>query len=297
MGNCLVTKLKESVDNPNLPKFGEMTLYLNPSATGLSNFMMTFYGGGMWFYTPQTVTITSGNAHFTDASGNSLGTSMEVAGTAAFGTQIERKIYYENTNKVSFTVSDKYGIDFGSNVGAYPENFDELQFLSQIRLLRMRGTAMYGKFETLKNFHNLLDFDFTASANITGNVEDLTDWIDSPASWTFNGSQMKGRISAAPSHVKFFTGTGNWNFTWTAGERTGGTALCIWNCVFGSMDEINAYLIDTATATSHSTDTSSDNTKIVVLLRGQDPVLSPEAQTAKATIEGWGWTVTVARWG
>jgi hypothetical protein len=302
MANCLVTKLKGVVENPNLPKLGEMTLYYNPGSPTTVDFVGGYYGGGLiWFYTNQTVKITSGNAHFTDADGTIIGTEMSVTGVPAFGSPVKKKLVSEDGNRITFTVSDKYGIDFASeyNPGVYVANFDDFEFCPQIKLVRFRSNPeMTGHLTTMKKFTHVSDININSCPNVSGDLSEFADWTNGPIMWNFNGSALTGDISYVPSHVHVFTGNGGWNFHWTAGRRTGGHALTIWNCVFGTMEEINAYLIDTATATDHTISSASYDGQIVALLRGQDPVLSQEAQAAKETIESWdGYSVTVVRFG
>lgn len=174
--NCLVTKLKVSVDNSNLHKLGILT-YKYSTAPTSGNLQVT--------YNSNVVTPIQAKAF--DAQGNLLGTS--------YTTENPKKIRldYNLISNISYIeIYDIYNIkEIVTNQGV-PDNipsclslvsfdetwyngvdFDILDFSDSLEIIKVNGTKIKGNTSNLSKFRNITRLDIQYVTTFSGSVEEF----------------------------------------------------------------------------------------------------------------------------
>lgn len=183
MGNCLVTKLKASVDNDNLPKLGVLTLNVEATAGAnsdaakvgfncLSPITVKPVGGHIWLkrsdygdetkWTDQEITINPRSGY--------------VPGNASTSVTY---VYCENKN-FKLEVSSKYDISIVfTNTGGFLNksnvqiNTADLKFLPLVCCYLGYANNTFGDVKDIP-MDNLQELNLVWQNNIVGNLSDIT---------------------------------------------------------------------------------------------------------------------------
>lgn len=180
MGNCLVTKLNGTVNNPDLPKLGH--LWIKYDTTGA----MPYNGS----YSNRLSVQKENNAWVTD----SLVLYADDGSTVIQSRQADADgngyiAPSESLTKGYFDIKDKYGI---TNFGAMPNNMsnqiapikimlDDVKYLPKLEYIRFGGSHITGNaidiFRSFVNFPNMKGFTLWSSYGVTGNLADFGPYI------------------------------------------------------------------------------------------------------------------------
>lgn len=186
MGNCLKTKLKDSV-NANLPVLGKLTFVVNP---GTLNFAITAPVGSVVLFDNATDTIkvgvdviTSGWAFLTDQSGSRFNGTI--------------------TKKTKFTIENLYGVTrFNENSG----NTCEIEFANLVSALEfgsVKWIVMTNNIvskdaihvSSIKNPSGILKFQYEAG-NLVGALSDFADFTSTAWINVKNNPEISGNVNA-----------------------------------------------------------------------------------------------------
>lgn len=170
MYKCLVTKLKESVDNPNLPKFGEITFSVNSSSTPEGQ-VLRFETEGV------TLDIPSG---FNRPDSTHLASG--VYSVKAYSKYDMTKLVVGDSG-ISYSVSDlQYSLNLtdlrlyslGSSVVA--ANVSVLSNMTKLTNLVLT-IPVTGNLSSLSGLVNMLSADIVEVSTLTGDISVLGTWI------------------------------------------------------------------------------------------------------------------------
>ena len=219
MGNCLVTKLKSTVDNDSLRKLGiikfdaeirqsDGRIVGNLTATPLDGKQIHFTRispTGLTFASPTNGGIVEDPTHATLVSAEStLGVS---------GLQSEKSMTVE--------IREKYDLKTLRLVRSSNINLSELEYCTGLTRLNVSNVTVpnenrntFGDISSLSNLVNLQELDFNYLTRISGDIKSLGKLINLT---TLNFAVDK---SVAESYV-----TGNW-VDFVAAQRTNGRTTC-----------------------------------------------------------------------
>ena len=183
MGNCLVTKLKASVDNDNLPKLGVLTLNIEATAEADINTARV----GFNCLSPITVKPVGGHIwlSYSEYGDETKWTDQEITINPKSGyvpgrvTDKVTGVYCENKN-FKLEVSSKYDISIilistgGSlNKANVQLNTADLKFLPLVCCYLGYSNNTLGDVKDIP-MDNLQELNLVAQSNITGNLSDIT---------------------------------------------------------------------------------------------------------------------------
>lgn len=165
--NCLVTRLKGTVENENLPFVGE--IILETTDNGGDDFIYVEFIGEVTGAI--TKRIINSNIRFIDADGNDLGQEstadrVYLPKNTPVGTKIGVRVKYNiitsAIKNVSITLADSY---FNANLGQISYNYFDNRDLSSKRII--------GSTKDLVKYQNLTVLDIGSAYDFKVNVEDL----------------------------------------------------------------------------------------------------------------------------
>ena len=142
MRNCLVTKLKENLDNPNLRKLGEIILKMNQVETPTSETSVLTISN----YTaePCIVSVSNGGAFVLDYSDINEQSKHLTSIEISEGTVSSRTLYFINAD-FDIHISNKYVVSdlvfgFYSNIGG---SYNEFMFMSALNIVNFQGAPYF----------------------------------------------------------------------------------------------------------------------------------------------------------
>lgn len=200
MRNCLVTKLKENVNNDNLSFLGKVKVVLSKSTAGASdsyNLRMIPYDSEH----PVKMTIVGGTAIFSA----NLGKELILSDTNQYTNA--NQIQFKNDSEVTVLV-EKYNIGFMDMIpaGLSPNLiFKSSDFAScrNITSLRFGNTYVTGTVEDFGKMINLRELRFS-KGNIGGDlVKMIQTMIDNGAASSGTINYIFNNVTTTDIHIKF----------------------------------------------------------------------------------------------
>lgn len=216
MNQCLVTRLKSSVDNPDLPVFAE--LRLNTQATKAVR--ITFNSS------PVTVKVVSGSGIIENYSSDPY---MSVAddGKSATFNQADHLFAFRTTTDCVIGFVSKYdikSINGGISPSVFSLNINDLNYCTLLEeIYPSQGdiiTNSYGNIEDLGRLINLELFRFPNNPNITGKVERLVESLIANGSADSHVLTTQLNGTACTLHNASIGGQRNINITSTGATVT-----------------------------------------------------------------------------
>lgn len=127
MENCLITKLKSVVNNPNLQHDGEITLQFKGRATGKMSVSINGGDYSMFNFDGETHLILEGDAHFVNGNNENIGKEI------VLGTSDVASIYIESTATLKkLTIYPCWNINTHNIVKNASRGFPSLPYLYDI---------------------------------------------------------------------------------------------------------------------------------------------------------------------
>lgn len=187
MGNCLVTKLKQSINSNDLEVFGKITYKVstvaNPTTSTQVAPKFKLTGGQI------TLTII-GDGHFTDSTFiDDLGKTQTVwAGATRY---LSNGDYLLVVDKYDTRITEQMFIPQGS--ACYPMNIADYKYLTNLTVLSYGdyNTVTKGNIAELGNLHNLTTLQGRLNPNVTGSIEGLVE-----AMWDGGNGRTSGNLVA-----------------------------------------------------------------------------------------------------
>lgn len=171
MGNCLVTKLKGTVDNNNLSKLGEIKIHFNQVATPTVD-----TNGIKLSSTYQALSLRLNNGYFTNST-----FTQNLGNTALIPAWTTNKIIYVANVDCNLFISGKYdSISLISHAGNewfntnIEVNIEDFSYMRYLKILNLRGMTVNGDIDKLYTDVEFSRFE-SANSNIHG---DLTKFIN-----------------------------------------------------------------------------------------------------------------------
>lgn len=170
MGNCLITKLKESVDNANLPIFNALRINVNHSkadSIAQSDRYITLRGNAA-----NSVIVKNVGGYFCDSSGENLQSEVTVGSSnaAPFYTAETDQIIICNKENLVFlslyTSSD--------NIDTLNIEFEDFKYLPSLEYASMGGNSQNGFLTDIIECPSLTTLNIN-STNIKGDIAALKD--------------------------------------------------------------------------------------------------------------------------
>ena len=237
MGNCLVTKLKESVENSSLKKIDEVKLFVVPQLKGA--------GGN------NRLAIESTGEHTIRVDGNgyfALSDAELVTNPKTSYTFTGSKDFYFGDNACNVFISNKSSITklYSNGTNLTYKSFvncdiSELKFMPALKIIRFPFGPTYGRLSDIPKIgDNIENFSFGGAPNVKGDLKDLLPLAAGGAN-----TKLKG-ITLADGNVL----TGNYR---DLGPFIGLTDLSV-ACpgVTGSVEELVAAQISYGRTTSNN---------------------------------------------
>lgn len=227
MKNCLVTKLKGTVNNSNIPKIGELMIGIK--VTGADRFISLESEIG------QVVTIR-GDSYFMSSSnensGNTLGigsTTMNTyvadkKGTMSFPNKyVIKKIQgnvFEDTDLSELAFNNKLQI-LVSN--AFCGDIKHLSNKTDFVEINLANKALFGDIASIKSCTKLSKIWLSGSA-VYGDISNLSA-ISTLEQLSIDDAKLTGDISLLPSELLYFRNSNKESlFTWNT-ERKGDSSI------------------------------------------------------------------------
>ena len=182
--NCLVTKLKGTVDNGDLPKIGEIKITVAPGAT------KTFCLAILPVETPSDLPYAriEGNANFLDLNDNVIGKSLVWGDVISGGRSANQISVSPSNSEVIVFVTARYDSYFftadsdtsgrmSMNIEDFSYNSNTFTYFTPIDIYGYKGIKIYGDVTNLKlsvgrNANNGL---FLAGPTIQGNLNGVIE--------------------------------------------------------------------------------------------------------------------------
>ena len=158
MGNCLVTKLAGSVNNPSLLKLGEIKVTSNLTSIGGSGDYIRVDGSTD---KPVTLKIETGYFRASKSSNDNIGTELTVNSAMEI---------FPSTGEHVISVIPKYNIQYLQNVAM---DIDGLKFSKDLNSLILLPSS-YGDISSLKGLTALTSV-ICSNSNIYGDISSLKD--------------------------------------------------------------------------------------------------------------------------
>lgn len=316
MGNCLITKLKGSIDNELIPKVGELHVGFEKTEQDVT---VMHFGSRK----ESTMRIV-GDSYFTDKNGKTNLGKIKV-----LNPNIEQDVYMNNSTFDLF-IDNKYSIYNFTNykIDTYPSFKDKIsldinalkysnlhRFILQnsyiegdisalgnstnlITLYAYCCPNIYGNTSSLSKLRNLSRVNFNLSPNIDSNLEDFINNVnlvelvgiksgDLSVLKNLNlleqisvNDEVTGDLAKVPNSVYFFASEGNKKITWSSRD-TNGFIISINNVYFSNIDDV---LINESKCTSKG---NSFNTIALIGTR------TSASDSAVATLQQKGYTVSI----
>lgn len=306
---CLVTKLKASVNNSNLPVFSEGTFSLNKATAGTTFYNIVDEANKCLFVPKEgksiTYKIASGNAHFVDSGGNNVQT-ITVAKGDVFGVCVDSGNTVDPVVKYSRMCDIEEFYQANNTRIALFTKVEFLKILPYLKVCNVGSTSA----DHLSEAISWDDFE--------GISTKMGDWRG-----VISGSRVvHGDLACIPKIVKRIAASTLANLRYTVNKRSGHDCnpLMIGRSDYGAngiftTEELNNYFIATAGCLSPSASRGADLTppdgalditygdgaigKSIHVGHGtnvgttEEYVPSDAAKAAINTILSWGFTVKV----
>lgn len=178
MGNCLVTKLAGSINNPSLMKLGEVKVTSNLTSIDSREDYIRIDGSAD---KPLTLKMETGYFRASKSSNDSIGTELTVNSA--------REIF-PSTGEHVISVIPKYNIQWLQNVATDIDNLKFSKDLKQMILL----SSSYGDISSLKDLTKLTSF-ICSNSNIYGDISSLKNLMALTSLRMFN-TKVSGDIAS-----------------------------------------------------------------------------------------------------
>lgn len=209
MGNCLVTKLKDSVNSSELIKLGELKLTFKDVSLNAEGFLIRSIVN-------QTLSIITPGAYFTDSSrAQNLGQTLNLAANTAV-------TFYTNTD-CTISIEDKYSINTIYPTPYSVINLEDWKYCTSLHTVRTlssgNGTKYTGDISILKNLP-IQQFITETSSYFTGNISDIAALASIITSFGTDSPNIQGSLGDIltcthlkelylPRNVTYTTAQGN----------------------------------------------------------------------------------------
>ena len=220
MGNCLVTKLAGSVNNPSLLKLGEMKVTSNLTSIGNSGDYIRVDGSTD---KPVTLKMETGYFRASKSSNDSVGTEMTVNSAMEIfpstGEHVISVIPKYNIQWLQNVAMDIDGLKFSKDLKSLillPSSYGDISSLKDLTALtsfRMLNTQVSGDIASLGTLTNLTYFELSSTDNIVGDISSLKT-LSKLESFKLKGNNIYGDLATIPAQCKFASFSANAKFTW-----------------------------------------------------------------------------------
>lgn len=290
MINCLITKLKGTVNNSNIPKIGELIIGIK--VTGKDRFISLESEIG------QTVTIY-GDSYFMNSSNQKEGNTLGI------GTMSMNSYVADKNGTMSFP--NKYAIKKIQGNVFEDTDISELAFNDSLQILV--SDAFYGDLKHLSNKTGLVEINLSNKAT-SGDIAALKPctkvskiFLSSSAIYgdiscfyaasalnqlTIDEAKLTGDISLLPSGLLYFRSyNGKSIFTWDNERKADSSIIGLYNINLGN--DVDKMLINQAKCTVKELGDNPSWFRVIIVF-GTRTSASDEAIT---TLQGKGYTVSV----
>jgi Leucine-rich repeat (LRR) protein len=243
MGNCLVTKLAGSVNNPSLLKLGEMKVTSNLTSIGNSGDYIRVDGSTD---KPVTLKMETGYFRASKSSNDSVGTEMTVNSAMEIfpstGEHVISVIPKYNIQWLQNVAMDIGGLKFSKDLKSLlllPSSYGDISSLKDLTALayiiasnsklygdisslkdltaltsfRMLNTQVSGDIASLGTLTNLTYFELSSTDKIVGDISSLKT-LSKLESFKLKGNNIYGDLATIPAQCKFASFSANAKFTW-----------------------------------------------------------------------------------
>ena len=243
MGNCLVTKLAGSVNNPSLLKLGETKVTTNLTSIGNTGDYIRIDGSAD---KPVTLKMETGYFRANKSSNESIGTELTVNSAMEIfpstGEHVISVIPKYNIQWLQNVVVDIDGLKMSKNLktlNILPSSYGDISSLKDLTalttilcsnanihgdissfkdltaltLIRMLNTQVSGDIASLGNLTKLTYFELSSTDMIVGNISSLKA-LSELESFKLKGSGISGDLATLPANCRFAALNGNVKFTW-----------------------------------------------------------------------------------
>lgn len=229
MGNCLVTKLAGSVNNPSLLKLGEMKVTSNLTSIGNANDYIRVDGS-----TDKTVTLKMETGYFraSKSSNDSIGAELTVNSAMEIfpstGEHVISVIPKYNIQWLQNVAIDIDGLKFSKDLKSLillPSSYGDissLKDLTALTIFRLFNTQVSGDIASLGTLTNLTYFELSSTDKIVGDISSLKT-LSKLESFKLKGNNIYGDLATIPAQCKFASFSANAKFTW--GTRTSSSKI------------------------------------------------------------------------
>lgn len=290
MINCLITKLKGTVNNSNIPKIGELIIGIK--VTGKDRFISLESEIG------QIVTIY-GDSYFMNSSNQKEGSTLGI------GTMSMNSYVADKNGTMSFP--NKYAIKKIQGDVFEDTDISELAFNDSLQILV--SDAFYGDLKHLSNKTGLVEINLSNKAT-SGDIAALKPctkvskiFLSSSAIYgdiscfyaasalnqlTIDEAKLTGDISLLPSGLLYFRShNGKSIFTWDNERKADSSIIGLYNINLGN--DVDKMLINQAKCTVKELGDNPSWFRAIIVF-GTRTSASDEAIT---TLQGKGYTVSV----
>lgn len=186
MGNCLVTKLKQSINSSDLEVFGKITYKVSTVANPTTSTQVA----PKFNLTEGQITLTIiGDGHFTDSTfTDDLGKTQIVS--AGLTRYLSNGDYLVVVDKYDTRITEQLPLPLG-DIGCYVVNIADYKYLTNLTSLNYgeRNTRTKGNISELGNLHNLTSLMGRHNPNVTGSIEGLVE-----AMWDGGNGRTSGNL-------------------------------------------------------------------------------------------------------
>lgn len=251
MKNCLVTKLKGTVNNSNIPKIGELMIGIK--VTGADRFISLESEIG------QVVTI-SGDSHFMNYSNENSGNTLEI-GPTSMNTYVADKngtMYFPNKYVIKkiqgnvFEDTDLSELAFSNKLqrlvsNAFCGDIKHLSNKPNLVEINLANKALFGDIASLKSCTKLETIWLSGSA-VYGDVSNFSA-VSTLKQLSIDDAKLTGDISLLPSELLYFRNSNKESiFTWNTERREDSSIIGLYKINLGN--NVDKMLINQAKCTA-----------------------------------------------
>lgn len=164
MKNCLITKLKTSIDDNNIPYLGELRLKMKPVASPTVDSAYVSIGSTK----EGTIRILNDGVFYKI----NTTTVDETAGKEKKLLDGTTEVYVSPESVIS--ILPRYGITSIFANGATLD-ISHLDYIENLKSISVSGSELTGSIDVFKGYKNLQTVHLRQSKNIVGNIESLKD--------------------------------------------------------------------------------------------------------------------------
>lgn len=243
MGNCLVTKLAGSVNNPSLLKLGEIKVTSNLTSIGGSGDYIRVDGSTD---KPVTLKIETGYFRASKSSNDNIGTELTVNSAMEIfpstGEHVISVIPKYNIQYLQNVAMDIDGLKFSKGLNSLillPSSYGDisslkgltaltsvicsnsniygdissLKDLTKLTSLRLLNTKVSGDIASLGALTNLTYFEISSTDKIVGDISSLKA-LSKLESFKLKGNDIFGDLATVPANSRFASVSKLAKFTW-----------------------------------------------------------------------------------